>query len=250
MTLRGKLAGKVAVVTGGAGTLGAAIARRFLDEGADGVVIADLDPESVAAAIDAFGDDRVEGVVGDVRDPASTDSIVGAAVGRFGRLDVMVNNAGVLSGNGRVHNQTLDEWRRVLDVNLLGVVNGTVSALRVMRPRRSGVIVNTASVAGLTVWTHSAPYGVSKAAVIQLTKTTALEYADEGIRANCVCPGSFPSSMLDQIPRPAIEPITARHPLGMGDVDSLAAAFVYLASDDARWTTGTALVVDGGYSLP
>lgn len=245
-----KLLGKIAVVTGGAGSLGSAIARRFLAEGAGGVVISDLDPAAVDAAIDALDDDRVEGVVGDVTDPASTDAMVDEAVERFGQLDVMVNNAGVLGRNGRVHNQPLDEWRRVLDVNLLGVVNGTMSALRVMRPRRRGAIVNTASVAGMTVWTHASPYGVSKAAVIQLTKSTALEYADEGIRANCVCPGSFPSGMLDQVPRQAIDPITARHPLGMGDVDTLAAAFAYLASDEARWTTGAALVVDGGYSLP
>jgi 3-oxoacyl-[acyl-carrier protein] reductase len=91
---------------------------------------------------------------------------------------------------------------------------------------------------------------VAKAGVIQLTKITALEYARDGIRANCVCPGSFQSPMLERLPDAAVEQIVARHPLGLGDADALAAAFVYLASDDALWTTGTALVVDGGYSLP
>ena len=112
------------------------------------------------------------------------------------------------------------------------------------------MIINTASVAGLTAWPYSGPYGATKAAVIHLTKIAAVEYVRHNIRVNCVCPGTFGSAMLEGLPEQAIETLAERHPMGLGTPDDLVGAYAYPASDDARWTTGTALVVDGGYSAP
>jgi 3-oxoacyl-[acyl-carrier protein] reductase len=119
-----------------------------------------------------------------------------------------------------------------------------------MRAQRSGSIVLTASVAGLTAWSHAAPYCATKAAVIQVAKVAAVEYARDGIRVNCVCPGTFRSAIHDGLPPEAIDAIASQHPLGLGDASDLVGAYAYLASDAARWTTGSAIVVDGGYAAP
>jgi NAD(P)-dependent dehydrogenase (short-subunit alcohol dehydrogenase family) len=132
----------------------------------------------------------------------------------------------------------------------MGVVHGMTSAIRVMRGAGGGSIINTASVAGLTAWAYAAPYCATKAAVIHLTKVAAVEYAKERIRVNCVCPGTFESGMSAKIPREAMAGLEARHPLGFGTPADLAGAFAYLAGSESRWTTGTAIVVDGGYAAP
>ena len=119
-----------------------------------------------------------------------------------------------------------------------------------MRPQGSGSIVLTASVAGMTAWSHAAPYCATKAAVIQLAKVAAIEYARDGIRVNCVCPGTFRSAIHEGLPEDAMDAMGARHPLGLGAADDIAGAYAYLAGDQSRWTTGAALVVDGGYSAP
>jgi 3-oxoacyl-[acyl-carrier protein] reductase len=119
-----------------------------------------------------------------------------------------------------------------------------------MRAQHAGSIVLTASVSGLTAWSHAAPYCATKAAVIQLAKVAAVEYARDGIRVNCVCPGTFESAIHADLPQEAIDAIAARHPLGLGSPDDLVGAYGYLVSDAARWTTGSAVVVDGGYAAP
>jgi 3-oxoacyl-[acyl-carrier protein] reductase len=119
-----------------------------------------------------------------------------------------------------------------------------------MRAQQSGSIILTASVAGLTAWSHAAPYCATKAAVIQLAKVAAVEYARDGIRVNCVCPGTFLSSIHEGLPQEAIDAMAARHPLGLGSPIDLVGIYAYLASDASRWTTGSAMVVDGGYSAP
>jgi 3-oxoacyl-[acyl-carrier protein] reductase len=119
-----------------------------------------------------------------------------------------------------------------------------------MRWQKSGSIILTASVAGLTAWSHSSPYCVTKAGVVQLAKVAAVEYARDGIRVNCVCPGTFVSQMHANLPQEAIDAVAARHPLGLGTPDDLVGAYSYLASDASRWTTGSAIVVDGGYAAP
>ena len=119
-----------------------------------------------------------------------------------------------------------------------------------MRAQRSGSIVLTASVSGLTAWSHAAPYSATKAAVIQLAKVAAVEYARDGIRVNCVCPGTFVSAIHADLPQEAIDAIAARHPLGLGSARDLVGAYAYLTSAAAPWTTGSAVVVDGGYAAP
>ena len=169
---------------------------------------------------------------------------------RFGRLDVLISNAGVLSPNGRIHNLATEDWERAFRVNVLGAVNGIRAAVPVMRTQQSGSIVLTASVSGLTAWSHAAPYCATKAAVIQLAKVAAVEYARDGIRVNCVCPGTFRSGIHADLPPEALDAIAAKHPLGLGTAADLVGAYSYLASDASRWTTGSAIVVDGGYAAP
>src|SRR5205823_8662432 len=135
-------------------------------------------------------------------------------------------------------------------INVLGAVNGIGAAVPVMREQKAGSIVLTASVAGLTAWSHAAPYCATKAAVIQLAKVGAVEYARDGIRVNCVCPGTFLSAIHADLPPEAIDAIAAKHPLGLGAAADLVGAYSYLASDASRWTTGSAIVVDGGYAAP
>jgi 3-oxoacyl-[acyl-carrier protein] reductase len=205
--------------------------------------------EATVAGLPAGGA-TVESVTADVSDRDQVTSVVERAVERFGRLDVLISNAGVLSPNGRIHNLAPDDWERAFRVNVLGAVNGIASAVAVMRPQQSGSIVLTASVAGLTAWSHAAPYCATKAAVIQLAKVAAVEYARDGIRVNCVCPGTFRSAIHDDLPAEALDAIATRHPLGLGAARDLVGVYSYLAGDESRWTTGSALVVDGGYSAP
>jgi 3-oxoacyl-[acyl-carrier protein] reductase len=178
------------------------------------------------------------------------EAVVARAVERFGHLDVLISNAGVLAPNGRIHNLTAADWERSFRVNVLGAVNGITAAVGVMRPQRSGSIILTASVAGMTAWSHAAPYCATKAAVIQLAKVAAVEYARDGIRVNCVCPGTFLSGIHEGLPQEAIDAIAVKHPLGLGTADDLLGAYSYLAGEGARWTTGSAIVVDGGYAAP
>ena len=155
----------------------------------------------------------------DVGDIDQVEAVVALAVERFGHVDVLISNAGVLSPNGRIHNLSTADWERAFRVNVLGAVNGIRAAVPVMRPQHAGSIVLTASVSGLTAWSHAAPYCATKAAVIQLAKVAAVEYARDGIRVNCVCPGTFLSAIHADLPQQAIDAIAARHPLGLGDGD-------------------------------
>jgi NAD(P)-dependent dehydrogenase (short-subunit alcohol dehydrogenase family) len=235
------------VLTGAAGGLGAVLAHRFAAEPETNLVAADVD----AARLDAVVADlpgTAIAVPTDVSDQAAVSALVDEAVARFGRLDVMINNAGILSPNARLHNLVPEDWDRALRVNLMGVVHGITAAVRVMRPQGGGSIVSTASVAGMTAFPYAAPYCAAKAAIIELTKVAAVEYARDGIRVNCVCPGAFRSQMHDGLPDSALDAMGARHPLGWASPEDIVGAFAYLAGDDARWTTGSAIVVDGGYT--
>jgi 3-oxoacyl-[acyl-carrier protein] reductase len=240
---------RVVAITGAGGALGGAIARRLAAEPETDLVLSDVSPQSLAATVEGVGSEP-ETVLADVGDYDQVEAVVQHAVQRFGRLDVLIGNAGVLSPNGRIHNLTTGDWERAFRVNVLGAVNGIKAAVQVMRPQRSGSIVLTASVSGMTAWSHAAPYCATKAAVIQLAKVAAVEYARDGIRVNCVCPGSFRSAIHDGLPEEALDAIAGRHPLGLGSAEDLVGAYSFLASDASRWTTGSALVVDGGYSAP
>ena len=189
-------------------------------------------------------------MLADVSDYDAVEAVITRTVERFGRLDVLISNAGVLSPNGRIHNLTTEDWERAFRVNVLGAVNGIRAAVGVMRPQHAGSIIFTASVSGLTAWSHAAPYCATKAAVIQLAKVAAVEYARDGIRVNCVCPGrSARPSTTAFLPRPSTPSPHATRSVSARPTD-LVGAYSYLAGEGSRWTTGSALVVDGGYSAP
>lgn len=233
---------RVVAVLGAGGALGSAIVAKLASEPDTDLVVSDLR--------EIERPDGAEFVAADVSDLAQVQAVVDHAVSRFGRLDVMISNAGVLAQNGRIHNLNAADWERSFQINVMGAVNAIHAAVGPMRKQGGGSIVLTASVSGLTAWSHSAPYCVTKAAVIHLAKVAAVEYARDKIRVNTVCPGTFVSAMHRDLPQEAIDAIAAKHPLGLGQAEDLVGAYSYLASDASKWTTGTSLVVDGGYSAP
>jgi 3-oxoacyl-[acyl-carrier protein] reductase len=243
---------RVIAITGAGGALGAAISQHLAAQAPTNLVLSDLSAAALEATEAGVEDKRAElaTVLADVTDLAQVELVVAQAVETFGRLDVLISNAGVLNASGRIHNLATEEWERSFRVNVMGAVNAIRAAVPVMRRQQSGSIVLTASVAGMTAWTHAAPYCATKAAVIQLAKVAAVEYARDGIRVNCVCPGTFLSAMHAGLPAEAIEATRVKHPLGLGSADDLVGVYEYLAGDAARWTTGSAIVVDGGYSAP
>jgi meso-butanediol dehydrogenase / (S,S)-butanediol dehydrogenase / diacetyl reductase len=243
---------RVVAITGAGGALGAALAARFAGEPDTDLVLSDVSEPSLAATVAGLpgGALPCETVLADVSDFPQVEAVVARAVERFGRLDVLISNAGVLAPNGRIHNLAAEDWQRAFSINVMGAVNGIRAAVPVMRGQKSGSIVLTASVAGMTAWSHAAPYCATKAAVIQLAKVAAVEYARDGIRVNCVCPGTFLSSIHKDLAQEAIDAMAAKHPLGLGSTAELVGAYSYLAGDESRWTTGSAMVVDGGYSAP
>lgn len=254
---------RVVAILGAGGALGSAISARLASEPDTDLLLSDLSETSLSSTLDrlAAGDGAVGGVGGagagavdtitaDVSDRYQVDAVVARAVERFGRLDVVISNAGVLSPNGRIHNLSVEDWTRAFGVNVMGAVNAVRAAVGVMRPQGGGSIVLTASVSGMTAWSHAGPYCVTKAGVIELARVAAVEYARDAIRVNCVCPGTFRSAIHDGLPDDALDAIAARHPLGLGAAEDLVGAYSYLASEDSRWTTGAAMVVDGGYAAP
>jgi 3-oxoacyl-[acyl-carrier protein] reductase len=248
----GNSARRVIAITGAGGTLGSALCRQFAGESGTDLVVSDVDDASLKASLAGLPEvcGAVETVLADVTVYEQVEAVVKHAVAQFGRLDVLISNAGVLSPNGRIHNLADGDWERAFRVNVLGSVHGIRAAVSVMRAQHSGSIVLTASVAGLTAWSHAGPYCATKAAVIQLAKVAAVEYAGDGIRVNCVCPGTFLSGIHADLPQEAIDAIAAKHPLGLGKPADLVGAYSYLAGDASHWTTGSALVIDGGYAAP
>lgn len=246
------MSNRVVVITGAGGALGSAIAAQLAGEAATDLVLSDVSSAAIEATVAGLGErtGALETSVADVTDAEQVDAVLQLAKQRFGKVDVFISNAGVLAPNGRIHNLSTEDWERTFRVNVMGAVNGIKAAVGVMRPQGGGSIVLTASVAGLTAWSHAAPYCATKAAVIQLAKVAAVEYAKEGIRVNCVCPGTFLSAIHEGLPQQALDAIAVRHPLGLGAARDLVGAYSYLASDASRWTTGSAIVVDGGYSAP
>ena len=234
----GRLQGRVALVTGGTSGLGEACAARFRAEGAT-VVTLDVAGEP---------DHRV-----DVRDEDEVRAAVDAVVAEHGRLDVVVNSAGV-AGGGPVHLVDLEEWRRVLDVNLTGTFLVSKHALRHMVEQRTGSIINLASVEGIEGTEGGSSYNASKGGVVLLTKNMAVDYGAAGVRVNCICPGFMDTPMFRSVmdsPGMAEHKETYRkqHKLQrFGRPEEIAGAAFFLASDDSSFVTGHALVVDGGFT--
>ena len=243
---------RVVTIIGAGGALGAAVSKQLAGEPSTDLMLSDVSAATLDATVAGLrpAGGSVETMLADVSDHDQVEAVVARTVERFGRLDVLISNAGVLSPNGRIHNLTTEDWERAFRVNVLGAVNGIRAAVGVMRPQHAGSIILTASVSGLTAWSYAAPYCATKAAVIQLAKVAAVEYARDGIRVNCVCPGTFRSAIHDDLPPEALDAVAARHPLGLGTATDLVGVYSYLAGAGSSWTTGSALVVDGGYSAP
>ena len=244
-----RLEGKVALITGGARGQGAAEARVFAKEGAK-VVIADVldgDGEKLAAEIGESGGDALF-IHLDVTSEEQWQSAIAETVSRFGKLDVLVNNAAIWR-RGIVEETTGDHWDAIMDVNAKGVFLGTKLVIPEMRKAGGGAIINISSVAGLVGSLTSSAYSASKGAVRLLTKSTAIQYAGEGIRANSIHPGAIDTEMGVQVWPTAEtrEEVTARTPVGrMGVPDDIAFGALYLASDESSFVTGSELVIDGG----
>ena len=263
----GRLEGKVAIVTG-AGCVGSgwgngrAMAVRFVEEGAR-VLAADRDPARLNETLERAGQTAPRGGTAamvahqcDATDSASVKAMIDAAIKQFGRIDILVNNVGGSAAGGPVE-MSEKVWDAQIDFNLKSVFLGCKHVLPLMEAQGSGVIINIASSSGLR-WTGAAQvaYAATKAAVMQLTKVVAVQYAPKGIRVNCVVPGQLHTPMVEtrlakQRAGGDVEALLAsrraRIPLGfMGDGRDTANAALFLASDEARFITGTDIIVDGG----
>jgi cyclopentanol dehydrogenase len=247
----GKLDGKVALISGGARGQGAAEAETFAREGARVVFgdVRDGEGRKVEAAIRAAGGEAVY-VHLDVTREADWEAAVGTATGRHGRLDILINNAGIVIPRVPIDERTAEEWDRVMAVNAKGVFLGTKHAIPAMRRAGGGSIVNISSVAGIGQSLHQEPaYAASKGAIRIFTKVTASQHAGDGIRCNSVHPGPVDTEMFHSaFPDKALMARRLqRIPLGrMGTVAEVVSAVLYLASDESSYITGSELVIDGG----
>lgn len=243
---------RAAIVTGAGSGIGRVTASRLAGDGRP-VVLVDRDADALRAVVDELGN-GCEPVAGDVCDPETGQRAVAAAHERFGGVQIVVNNAGV-APVGTVLETSVETWRRTLSVNLESVFLVSRAAIPAMRDGGGGAIVNLASEAGMVGFERYAAYGASKAAVVGLTRCMALDHARDRIRVNCVCPGSIDTPLLRRYYDDQLAPATARrddesaHPLGIGRPEDVADAVAYLAGDRARYVTGHALVVDGGYTI-
>ena len=241
-----RFAGKVAVITGGASGIGLATARRLHGEGA-AVVIADLSDEAGAAAAAELGD-RAVYQHADVADYDQVEALMGRAVQAFGGLDIVFNNAGIGSF-AAAPDLALEEWRRVIDIDLSGVFYGCKAAIPHLRARGGGAIVNTASISGMGGDFSFAAYNAAKGGVINLTRAVAIDHAREGIRVNAVCPGPVDTPIiagLDQF-QGVRQVWNEAVPMGrFAQPEEIAAVVAFLASDDASYLTGAIVPVDGG----
>jgi len=243
--------GRVALVTAAGAGIGAATARRLAAEGAR-LVVADLSGKRAEETARAIGDagGEVAWLKGDAAEPAAVEAAIAMALQRWGRLDVLVNNAG-FGEPALIADTSLESWNRTLAVTLTSAFLGLRFALPVMRRQGRGVVVNTASVSGLAGDIGMPAYNAAKAGVVNLTRAAALECAGQGIRVNCICPGGVDTRVTQVLAGERADEVrramAAVHPLQrMGSADEIAAAIAFLASDEASFITGAALVADGG----
>jgi len=251
----GKLEGKVAVITGGASGIGATTAELFVREGAR-VVVADVQEDKGRAVAEALGEAALFTRTDVTREP-DVQAAVELAVSHFGRLDIMYNNAGVLGPRGSICECSTPDFEGAMAVNLNGVFFGIKHAGRVLAAQGSGSILSTSSIAGTTPGTGPHIYATGKAAVIQLTRSVALELGERGVRVNCICPGGVTTPFVltaANAPPEAMESIARAmdkmQPISRAGVAmDIAQAAAWLCSDEAEYVTGQALAVDGGQGL-
>jgi NAD(P)-dependent dehydrogenase (short-subunit alcohol dehydrogenase family) len=247
------MAGRVVIVTGGSRGIGHATAMAFARAGGLVAVVSleEQEGEAAASEIKADGGDAMSLLV-DVSDEQQVEGMVRQVAGRWGGVDVLVNNAG-LYVKGDASNTDLATWDRILATNLTGAFLCTRHAAALMRP--GGVIVNVSSEAGLVGIADQVAYNVSKAGVIGLTRSCAVDFADRGIRVNCVCPGTTETPLVRQALARTADPVAARRALEdarplrrLGTPDEIASAIVFAASAEAAYMTGTVISIDGGYT--
>ncbi len=242
---------KTVVVTGSTQGIGREIAMKFATEGANLIVNGINVPEqeelakSACAEIEKLGGHGAY-ILGDVSKPEDTDALIKFAMETFGKIDVIVNNAGITRDN-LIMRMSEAEWDSVLSVNLKGAFNVIKSASRTLMKQRSGVIVNMASVSGVMGNAGQANYSASKAGLIGLTKTVAKEFASRGIRCNAIAPGFIQTAMTDKLKDEIKESYMKSIPLGkFGQVEDIANLAVFLSGDKAKYITGQVINVDGG----
>ena len=244
------LSGKIALVTGGSRGIGFSTGKILSENGAT-VVITGKDTERLEKAAKKIPNSIA--IVADIRNTNDVKNVVSKTIEKFGRLDILVNNAGIFPKIKKLHEIDEDEWNEVLDVNLTGQFRFTKEAIPHLQ-KTSGSIINISSDAGLKAYQgfNADAYSASKAALIILTKCWALEYSKNKIRVNCICPGVVDTDMT----KPFLKTQTDKefmdneHPLGrIGQPEEIAKAIMYFVSDDASWTTGAVLTVDGGESI-
>lgn len=245
--MAGRLEGKLAVVTGAGSGMGRAIALRFVAEGAR-VVAADITGEEAETA--RLAGEACVPCRADVSRNEDVAAMIDLAVERFGRLDVLCNNAGIQGRIALTADYDEDEWDRVIAVNLKGVFLGTKHAIPHMLANGGGSIVNTSSMAALVAFTMLPAYTASKGGVSMFTKLVAAEYAGKGIRVNAILPGAIDTGMTRAMPADYINGAVAATLMGrIGTPDEIAALALFFASDESSFVTGTLVPVDGGYTL-
>lgn len=243
-----ELTGRVALITGGAGGIGVAVASRLSAAGAS-IALADIHCEAVKAAAEGFKSNgfNAVGFTADVSRSDQADDLVQRTLDTFGNIDILVNNAGFMGRTAPLWNLKDEDWQEVLDVDLSSVFYVSRAVIPHMRARRSGNIVSVASIAGKEGTPQLIPYSVAKAGIIAFTKALGKEVIREGIRVNCVAPGVIETPLLDQLPREAVELMLSKAPMGrFGTADEVAAVVQFLASDDASFLTAQCFDASGG----
>lgn len=244
------LEAKFAVVTGGGSGMGRSMAEELSERGAT-VAVLDIDGPAAEETASRLGDGALALTV-DVASAAQVEAAIDSVLERFGGIDILCNNAGILDGFAKTDEVSDELWHRIIGINLTGQFHVARAVVRQMLKQGAGAIVNTASVCSFVAGGGGAAYTVSKHGVLGLTRQMAHEYGHQGIRVNCVCPGAMATAMTDEfrVPGSEWEAAVAQTPAGRwGQPRDVGAVVAFLVSDDAAFMTGAAVVVDGGYTI-